>query len=81
MKTKLPKTFEATMEQLENCVTALEQGEHSLSQSVELYKEGMRLAEHGEKLLKAAEAQVKMVTEDQELVDFTPEEDDSSDDA
>jgi exodeoxyribonuclease VII small subunit len=54
--------FEAAMQELEQIVGRLEQGNVSLDESVRLYARGKALQERCEKLLAEAEARVEKIT-------------------
>lgn len=56
------KDFESAMERLEEIVTALESGEHSLEDSIELYTEGVRIAGICNKKLTDAEGKIAKLT-------------------
>jgi exodeoxyribonuclease VII small subunit len=54
-------SFEAALEELENIVSRLEQGEVDLEDSIVLYERGMALKAHCEKKLKGAEARLEKI--------------------
>lgn len=65
------KTFEASMQRLEEIVSLLEKGEAPLDESLALFEEGMRLAaDCGKQLDQAEQAVVRLV----KSADGTPEE-------
>lgn len=56
------KTFEESMQRLEEIVSLLEKGEAPLNESMDLFEEGMRLAaECGKQLDQAEQAVVRLV--------------------
>lgn len=55
------KTFEASMQRLEQIVRAMERGDVALEESLKLFQEGTELVRSCEKLLENAELQVKMI--------------------
>jgi exodeoxyribonuclease VII small subunit len=57
MSAKLPKdlTFETALKELEEITRKLEEGKHSLEDSMELYERGVLLKDFCEKKLKEAE--------------------------
>lgn len=65
------KTFEESMQRLEEIVSQLEKGEAPLDESLALFEEGMRLAaDCGKKLDQAEQAVVRLV----KGAEGTPEE-------
>lgn len=61
-------SFESAIERLEEITSALEQGTASLSESLKLYEEGVKLSSYCEKELKKAEQKII------DLSDVKPEE-------
>jgi len=73
------KDFESAMERLEEIVTALESGEHSLEKSIELYSEGVTIAGICGKKLADAEgkiAKLSKIADQFHLDKFVEAEDD-----
>lgn len=65
------KTFEEAMNELEEIVKKLEQGEVQLEEAIELYKKGMELSHFCHEKLQNAEKQlISIVNEDGELKPF-----------
>jgi exodeoxyribonuclease VII small subunit len=56
--TPSPLSFEAALQQLEACVSALEQGGLTLEEALARFEEGMRLAAHCTSLLDAADLRI-----------------------
>jgi exodeoxyribonuclease VII small subunit len=54
-------SFEAALQELENIVTRLEQGQVDLEDSLALYERGQALKAHCEAKLKAAESRLEKV--------------------
>jgi exodeoxyribonuclease VII small subunit len=72
------KDFESAMIRLEEIVTALEAGEHSLEESIELYSEGVKIAGICNKKLVDAEgriAKLSKVADQFQLEKFTEDTD------
>ena len=59
---KKSKTFEESMNRLEQIVRAMERGDVALDESLKLFQEGTALVEACGKLLDEAELQVKKIT-------------------
>ena len=55
------KSFEASMQRLEQIVRAMERGDAPLEESLKLFQEGTELVRSCAKLLEEAELQVKMI--------------------
>ncbi len=53
--------FEASLEQLENIVKALEKGDLPLEESLQLFENGMRLSASCKRQLEEAESRVEML--------------------
>ena len=56
------KTFEASMQRLEQIVRAMERGDVALEESLKLFQEGTELVRSCNKLLDEAQLQVKKIT-------------------
>jgi exodeoxyribonuclease VII small subunit len=54
-------SFEAALQELEQIVTRLEQGEVDLEDSISLYERGQALKAHCERKLKSAESRLEKV--------------------
>ncbi len=70
---KDPPTFEEAMQQLEQLVDNMEQGELSLDASLEAFEEGVKLTRICQQALKEAEQKVQILSEnnpDAELESF-----------
>ena len=57
-------TFEESLDELNEIVNKLDNGETSLDESIRLYERGLLLKKHCEKKLKNAEFKIKKVLED-----------------
>ncbi len=57
-KEQLPAAFEESLEELENIVQRMEQGEQSLDQTIRDFERGMQLAQQCQKSLDAAQLKV-----------------------
>ena len=55
-------TFEQALEQLEQIVSRIEQGETSLEESIEKYAEGITLIKQCRKILDAAEKKIQLLS-------------------
>ena len=55
------KTFEASMQRLEQIVRAMERGDVALEESLKLFQEGTELVRSCNELLDNAQLQVKMI--------------------
>jgi len=64
---ELNLSFEEAYARLEEIVARLEAGELSLDESLALYEEGQRIAQHCGALLDAAELRVEQVNDDDTL--------------
>lgn len=64
--------FEASLEELEGLVEALESGELSLAESLERFKRGVELSKHCHEMLDQAHQSVEILTR--------PEDEDSAED-
>lgn len=58
--------YEEAIKELESILEQLDNGECSLDESLEKYKTGIRLYKHCNKILSKAEAEIKIVLEDEE---------------
>ncbi len=58
-------TFEESMQRLEQIVRAMEQGDITLDESLNLFQEGTELVARCEKLLDEAELQIKKIMPDE----------------
>ncbi|MBE6182962.1 exodeoxyribonuclease VII small subunit [Heyndrickxia ginsengihumi] len=68
-------SFEEAMEQLEAIVHQLEEGDVPLEEAISIYKKGMELSQLLHDKLKNVEEQLtKVMTEDEQEVDFVIEE-------
>jgi len=65
-------TYESAFAELESIVTALENEQSSLDESMSLYERGQALVKHCNELLDKAELKVRQLT-DNELTDSTEE--------
>lgn len=65
-------TYEQAFKALEEIVVALEQGDHSLEEALQLYEKGQALAQHCARLLDQAELKVKQLSGDT-LINFEDE--------
>ncbi len=59
-------TFEVGLEKLEKLIAGLEQGDLTLEESLQKFKEGMELTRQCRKLLTDAEYRVEMILQDGE---------------
>jgi exodeoxyribonuclease VII small subunit len=55
-------SFEEAFESLEAAVTALQDGQMPLERALQLYEEGMKLAQHCNELLQKAELRVQQLS-------------------
>lgn len=58
---KVNKTFEESMQRLEQIVRAMERGDVALEESLKLFREGTELVHSCQKLLDEAQLQVKKI--------------------
>lgn len=63
MEERPAQQFEVSIARLEEIVKQLETGKVGLDESVELFREGKRLSEHCEILLKSAEETIARLSE------------------
>lgn len=74
MSEKKEKSFEENLNELENIVSKLENGDISLDNAIEEYDKAMKLASVCDKKLKQAEEKIaKIVNDSNELEDFEVE--------
>lgn len=72
---KKTKTFEENLEELENIVKALENGDVPLDDAINKFNDGMKLAGECNKILEnASDTITKALNKDGELEDFRVEE-------
>lgn len=64
------QTFEQALEQLEELVKELEQGDIELNKAVEKYNAGMELSKHCHNLLQQAEEVIVKLMKDDKLTEF-----------
>lgn len=64
MSTTKPKTFEASLEELERIVRELEQGELPLERSLELFEQGVALSRECQDRLNQAERRIEILMRD-----------------
>ena len=57
-------TFEKAIEELEDIIKSLEQGDVPLDKTIELYERGAKLKDFCEKKLKDAEIKIKKINKD-----------------
>jgi len=61
-----PKTFEASLQKLEQIVTKLEEGDLSLEESLELFEDGVKLSRECQGKLDQAERRIEILLKDQD---------------
>lgn len=61
---RVPKTFEASLEALEQIVRDLEQGDLALEKSLELFEQGIRLSRECQERLNQAERRIEILLRD-----------------
>ncbi|HYX28854.1 MAG TPA: exodeoxyribonuclease VII small subunit [Pyrinomonadaceae bacterium] len=64
MSTAKPKTFEASLEELERIVRELEQGDLPLERSLELFEQGVGLSRECQDRLNQAERRIEILMRD-----------------
>jgi exodeoxyribonuclease VII small subunit len=64
MSSTKPKTFEASLEELERVVRELEQGELPLERSLELFEQGVALSRECQDRLNQAERRIEVLMRD-----------------
>lgn len=75
IKMKKEEKFEEKLKELEDIINELENGEIDLEDSIVKYTRAMNLVNDCDKKLKTIEEQIsKLVTENNEIEDFKPEE-------
>lgn len=62
--------FETALADLETLVERMESGEMSLEESLQAFERGVKLTRHCQNALKSAELKVKVLTENDELVNL-----------
>ncbi|MDM7859783.1 exodeoxyribonuclease VII small subunit [Alteromonas sp. ASW11-36] len=70
--------FEKTLEELEEIVSAMENGDLPLQDALEKFERGVQLTKHGQALLQAAEQKVQILTNKDgqtQLEDMAPDDD------
>jgi exodeoxyribonuclease VII small subunit len=75
---KSKSSFEQQLAELESIVQAMEQGDLSLDDALKHFEKGVKLTKSCQNLLDSARQKIKLLTEQQELVDFDFDDDDSS---
>lgn len=74
-----PKTFEASLEELERIVRDLEQGELPLEKSLHLFEQGVKLSRECQERLSQAERRIEILMRDNQgrpaVRPFEPESD------
>lgn len=80
--TAKPKSFEASLEELERIVRELEQGEMPLERSLELFEHGVKLSRECQERLNQAERRIEILMRDNQgrpaVKPFEPERDSSA---
>ena len=71
-KPKKEPSFEEGLEQLEQIVKQLEDGELPLEKSIELFEKGVKLSESSRKQLEQAEAKVEILLKKDGTVEAAP---------
>ena len=61
---RVPKTFEASLDALEQIVRDLEQGDLPLEKSLELFEQGIRLSRECQERLSQAERRIEILLRD-----------------
>lgn len=61
---RIPKTFEASLEALEQIVRDLERGDLPLEKSLELFEQGIRLSRECQERLSQAERRIEILLRD-----------------
>ena len=64
MSSAKPKSFEASLEELERIVRELEQGELPLERSLELFEQGVALSRECQERLNQAERRIEILMRD-----------------
>ncbi len=77
MSATKPKSFEASLEELERIVRELEQGELPLERSLELFEHGVKLSRECQERLNQAERRIEILMRDNQgrptVAPFEPE--------
>ncbi len=68
-------TFEEAIKKLESTVEKLEKEELTLDETLQNFKEGMKLTQHCKNILSQAEEKVELLLEDGTKVEFSSEDD------
>lgn len=66
-------SFDQTMQDLEQIVQQLEQGELPLEEAIKQFEQGIALVHSGQQALAQAEQKVQILLDGQTLAPFTPE--------
>jgi exodeoxyribonuclease VII small subunit len=78
MSATKPKSFEASLEELERIVRELEQGELPLERSLELFEQGVKLSRECQERLNQAERRIEILMRDNQgrpaVKPFEPEQ-------
>ena len=64
MASEKPKTFERSLEELEQIVRELEQGDLPLERSLELFEQGVKLSRECQERLSQAERRIEILMRD-----------------
>ena len=67
-------TFEKAIEELEDIIQSLEQGDVPLDNTIELYERGAKLKDFCEKKLKDAEIKIKKINKDTKTKEISIED-------
>ena len=67
-KDKKRKSFEVSMDRLENLVLEMESGENSLEKSMELFEEGMELINDCQEQLKKVELRIEEYSKKSKII-------------
>jgi exodeoxyribonuclease VII small subunit len=82
--TDKPKNFESSLEELEQIVRELEQGELTLEKSLELFEQGVKLSRECQERLNQAERRIEILMRDNQgrptVRPFAPEGENGDDD-
>ncbi|WP_394204848.1 exodeoxyribonuclease VII small subunit [Shewanella waksmanii] len=65
-------TFEESLNELENIVVALEQGDVSLDDALKQFERGIKLVRHSQGKLEQAQQKVAILTQDGEQTQLSP---------
>ncbi|MGN9164137.1 exodeoxyribonuclease VII small subunit [Tissierellaceae bacterium HCP3S3_D8] len=72
-------SYEEALEELQNILDNLENGEHTLSESVDMFKNGIELYTHCNNILSKTDGEIKILLESEDSLieeDFLKEADD-----